>query len=1429
MHPSAVPMFASLMGPSSVSRGAQAKQRQSSSPYRSAGSNHSQQQRPGGRKERRRGGRGRRVQTRKKYQTKQPHTSRNDVRTKSRDSDKESGKNIPVNKRRQNHPAPTSATPDHRHARPTRPGPREDESRDRPGAKQRGAQGRLVRGRQRKRSGKASNVKSPHNKKTPVLYHPRQIGARRPESAFADRVPYSAVSFEKDVPKDYHEHGDVFKAGTEEENTQYVDTHDDDVSRLPTKRHREDPRNMRPRYPQTRRPQDNTPIKDGRESRAAIHPYAKTFSASLNRNHSDAVSGHNTNATTEESDTESFYTSTGRPDQDNRRRDNSRDQGLPDKSDSVESFRDFLEDPLAEGDLYVSESDESEYVIIQHDPNKKWYEPIMFKQPQEELDLKLADAVPYDVPWRSQDNLVEDKGGNIEETKSVKKRKAGPEPRRLRAAQRFPFSGDKFVRVHAVPLSGLSLTDIVSDQSSEDSAEQAESSEGQATELDGDKQRHIPRYHSNRPWFSKQVADAGNTTEDRQSYPSTERPAPQTLRGSQDIPETGNLRRRKSNQRRFKPRKAKTSVVSDPQDEESDEVHVNEDEIESNEKTPVTSESFQEKSMNSPFSPHDMGNSPNSVHNKDVWWEFPKIEKYQAIDSAVKTTLPPKNSDQGLEIERLTQTDKHVTTEGSSFYASDPKLESGNKQQSHSDRQILRKNLENRSEAHDVNRNAGIDNRSKECDTDGNCLDRSTRQESETENHRKVESGTNRARERQTSSTVEPYTTISHQRNTVNGSAPDAKTTTPYSNKEAGKKGAKSISKRRCAKSTAETNSTLTDDSQLDDCDDALDSAKSSTNQGKQRVTDDLLTESHQNRTVLKRRKAGRRNPQPHAYHNLDSNRSPFKPPIESDLYYNSPVPRPRTGISQKASGLRPDDDNAHHSRRPTHRHSPRKLQKLRQLLQNSSVVEKLKSKLDEIHQQIRVTPTPFLEVEPTYRTTAESDESVPSRERRIQGMARRDKQRPWYETKERTHQVKSTSSQQDHPSSPYKAPVGSRYAASKDSFVNRHPVNRQRSTIYRSSQRGKKQSGASGTTEETASSKQVTPATTTGDYTHSTDDDVAHSYHAPETIRRRGRQYHGEAERVRQYPREAERTRETERVRQYPGGAERARQYPGEVERVRQYPSEADRVRQYPGEVERAWWDHDRDDDFEKDNLVDVNEDHSSRKIEKMYRGKPQTYKNDLGIAEQVELEMEVHSRPTRRSLLDAQSETTQHLKTSGQEEKVMRRRRKPLRRRLPRHELYRARVHLNKEKLSPSLSSNNTTEADMEETATEVLESQPHTTESSTDHEEAQNSTSVKRQRIRTVRRSRSKAQAPTQETNQKGTGIPDSLKIAETNVSATESVLGPHSHSNTTEAPTSSTVAWVTAINKLPEKMVGRLPEYPEPQLYQVGHVTNTQLGK
>ncbi|RUS79055.1 hypothetical protein EGW08_013181 [Elysia chlorotica] len=367
---------------------------------------------------------------------------------------------------------------------------------------------RLVRGKQKRKSGKRGRGKSPH-RKSPVLYHTVQFNRRKFGSEFPKHVPFSVISVQTNPPSDLAQGTPVLDPWYQDGNVKFVNANDRQTPRVSHGMHAEDGEDPMPEKATSEILRIHDQVEENRQPSYISHPSSGTFAASLNVNKNDIDSGNAIARSYRKPVVELSHAEKDGGyfnDRGDKYQDDQIASQYEDKPFEISQDADFdwLDDNFDD-----TTAQEREYQIIEHDPSKKWYEPILHKQREEELDLKLADSLPYNVPWRSDDVRELDIKPRAQAALQAGR---GFESRQPGASQLAPYSGDKFVRVHAVPLSGLSLTDIVRQNKNQNELGYSKSSSN-STVSTSDKQQHLADYRSPQPWFDRDTDVSESNTE----------------------------------------------------------------------------------------------------------------------------------------------------------------------------------------------------------------------------------------------------------------------------------------------------------------------------------------------------------------------------------------------------------------------------------------------------------------------------------------------------------------------------------------------------------------------------------------------------------------------------------------------------------------------------------------------------------------------------------------------------------------------------------------------------------------------------------------------------------------------------------------------------------------------------------------------------
>ena len=1246
--------------------------------------------------------------------------------------------------------------------------------------------GHLVRGKQKRKSVKRGRGKSPH-RKTPVLYHPTQIGRHRDGALFPQRVPFSVISVQTNPPSDQDFGTPVFDPWAQQGNIHFVEASDRVTPRAAYEIHAERSREAVPEKPTERSTKKDSENKKSLETSQLHHPFSKTFSASFDMNDNDGRSDY------------VFVRSHDKPPSDllaqdenlgfsNRVDHNWVDQGYFKYEESEPGNPDYADDNLIEDESDDMTSEEQQYLVIEHDPTKKWYEPILQKQQEEELDLKLADSLPYNVPWRSEDGKIDVK----QSAKTAVQIKHGPRPRRHRASLMLPYSGNKFVKVHAVPLSGLSLTDVVREKQANDSRTTSDSPSIGLEIIPKDKHR-VQQYQPSLPWFDLKTKDSDSLSIDNNTealrktdngHPIVEITMPLREHEMRNVSSRGHGQGlRKKGSRRVKIQTKSVTYGQQNFSSQGENASLEQDGKEMMENgssnlspTVATDKPRQDTYMNSPFSHQVENKSPNSDHNKDVWWEFPKIEKYQAVASTERKRLPRPNNlvefEPSVNIGNHDMSNSTPTTEASLFYASMPTLELRDTEKLAINDTKRKERIDNQTAS---SSSLKVYNLSAPCDSEDDCEDLTRRGEN------------------QTKSLLNSTSSGQHLGNLLNLPAVDEnkannsrhgnlstlqnETETFYANKEPSGSSHKKPPNRKCNNGRdksddneiSSTNSTdLYSSDNFSECNLTEDVQFIHANHENQIINETLISQSlpinslpdsSQNATS-RRRKAGRRHPQPQAYHNLAVRRSPFKPPLRASLYRNSPASRPRPETRRDGR----EDTRAEAAQR----HRTRKLHRLRQLLQNSSVVEQLKSKLDKLHQNTRVTPMPpgkLSAVPMTSHVTHRLDTTgIPF----VVTVTHRRQPSPWYEL--------STGSDDDEsPTEEY-----------PPSYIE--------------------------TVEETEDTDTII-------------DDSKEKVGNPDKYWLRFRENRETLQNVADMP--------LNRQHSHILRPDSELNHSNRENSPRYLPQDANqrRTRYFTDPVARAWWDlkSDGHQSAETDTQRSVEEVHNI-KLTKRKRKDPEPMAVNF-ISRRRGAISKKDATPFQRPAVNTHQYSDnkpRNSSTASRDEpklnsvKLVRARSKPTTAQPPSHELYRANYPSPEDKTSDFLNDSNVLN-DSNQTTTERMTLHSATPASPISPDSTPTLSTPKRRR----------AKSPTRLKSQKREKSRNSIHGGETSYSVdrdetmTDPASGQDMESNSTQDLPSPTPAWVTQGEQLSEENVAQPRRYPEAETYRVSHVTNTSI--
>ncbi|GFR85183.1 chitinase-3-like protein 1 [Elysia marginata] len=1021
LHPSAVPLFANLLGTSGLSHEKRGRQKGVSQPYKSARSKISHPQPSSKRKEGVRKGRKDVSQDNRNKQRlfSQYGDHRNRVKYTSRASGREGIEMLSeeINTKDKQVKSKEKKTQSIQRTRPFRFSDAERKHNQnfleaesttfiKKMNKDHRQLGRLIRGKRRRKSGKRARGKSPH-RKNPVLYHPTNVRKHIGHSSFPQRVPFSVISVQTN-PLHNKLHGYP--------NFDHpIDVNRRESRRLVSRRQKDGfGEAIRQKEP------DNHLTGTKTKSNQDFHSSSERFSASLDMNKSD-----NTVVSFDKPSGHSLHARNKIPlPRDRVVNDLAGEDSLDDKEIKNQA-QENVGDYLIEDKLVDEISDTPEYVIIQHDPNKKWYEPILHTQHKEELDLKLANAVPYIVPWRSENDVTQTK------THVGTKRQQDDDdyfPKHEKASQLIPYSGNKFARVHAVPLSGFSLADVVRSQSSEDSKNDSGTpGRGHKNITNADNgHNHLQKYHSPRPWFSRQSKAVHNTIKDKNLTPGDIPEADDIINIKKSTTRTrkheivNGLRRehgydvRKMARRHLHPKPFSLDLKRASPKTEGARATFNVEVIGLKTRRPletwpadVAETLRQEKHLK--ISYKDVNSPFTSGHSKDVWWEFPEIETYQALTYKGEERLD--NSSFVNEIEHLSHGSERsinesiTTTEASQFFASAPVFSLNDTEPSTMYREMSKTKLDNQSKGFEFG------NISSQC-ADTNLCNNSSKYSDE------IQEGNGSGFE--TLAGVATYETDLPTGNLTNSTlvksleSLEKQYNISYSSNETD---AQTLTKRvdhQVRNESIDFEASINNNSEDANADECISNGKCVSNASKARaekLNQTIGTDSTRTKPVpysrlkmtSKRRKAGRRNPQPEVYRSRDSSQSPFKPPPRADLYYNSPKRR-----AKSEGKLDLDFGEIKHGRQIRH-HQTRQLQKLSKLLQNTSIAEKLNSKLGEIQREATVASTSPEEDRATLETNSEQQEFSSTRIPRSQKITRRRGKLAWYEVDKKLNKVNSS------------------------------------------------------------------------------------------------------------------------------------------------------------------------------------------------------------------------------------------------------------------------------------------------------------------------------------------------------------------------------------------------------------------------------------
>ncbi|GFO23018.1 chitinase-3-like protein 1 [Plakobranchus ocellatus] len=682
--------------------------------------------------------------------------------------------------------------------------------------------------------------------------------------------------------------------------------------------------------------------------------------------------------------------------------------------------------------------DNTNIVIRLHNPDYKWYEPFLHKQLENELDLKVAESLPYDVPWKSKDNK------RVFKQSDENNRKVAAESsfhHNRRPGGERPFSGNKFVKIHPVPLSGLNPRDANIEKQSLDPDHFKNNQRQQPTRNTHfqKRQKHVDPYRPSRPWYVKDrnatLSSVGAKQNqrpgpvNRQSYTRETSNNDNALQINNPRPSKipSNFSSRKVNQsnRSSTPNRRTTNVRKKPKARIADQ----QNESNGRNDLPYSGENLSgtvnvfTKAKKKRFRPTGRSQSVdrdhhsviNSVQRKGSWWDAPKIEKYQSVSSEAKADTNKQIVDIFIKPSQVTESIRD--TDG---FAIDEKVMTNLKHTQNTSSKDWPSDT-NMKTARNARTFTKVEDDVKPICNDSVHLDESFLEDEENQT-------LNRSHERNNT----------HRDELSNSSCYDTSTNSNAGNITQEHSRDDSMSKVRqnvhsdlnilMGNQSFILNQTCSEcDSIEDDIHDKNYAQHSRINAAS--LSDSADTVGHPNSApmpYIKRKRAGRKHPQPEVYRSLGLQKSPFQPPSNTEAYH-SPLSlaagSERDSRHKKMADINPGRGVPNSSVRNVH-----KWRRLRRLLQNSSLVEELKLKLDELHQKVSVTPEPFREGEfvSVHKPSPNSIETPPSQ--RLLGS--REKM-PWYVKESREEHIDQ--SQQEVPQSPFKE----KDAQSKQANVN--------------------------------------------------------------------------------------------------------------------------------------------------------------------------------------------------------------------------------------------------------------------------------------------------------------------------------------------------------------------------------------------------------